>query len=67
MDYPKKIMTMSELRQLDYPRKFLEKAVKVRNQDFAWRSGHSKNSPWYFGTELFDEYVRKECRNSGRF
>lgn len=57
MEYPKKVMKMSELRRLGFPEQFLLDAYNAKNQTFAWKmNATAKNSPIIFDTDGLEKY-----------
>lgn len=63
MDYPKKIMKMSELKELGFPEVFLLEAYRDPNQSFATKMDPSKpNSKIIFDTVGFDKWWNKRIK-----
>ena len=61
MNYPAKVMKISELMKMGFPREFLMTAYRSRNQTFAWKMDATKsNSPILFDTEGLEEYIKKQ-------
>lgn len=63
MDYPKKIMKMSELKSLGFPQPLLMEAYRDPKQDFATKVDPSKsNSTIIFDTVGFDKWIAKRIK-----
>ena len=61
MDYPKKIMKITELMGMGFPKEYLMNAYRSKNQAFAWKMDITKkNSPILFDTEGLENYRRKQ-------
>ena len=57
MEYPKKVMRMTELAELGFPKEFLMRAYRVRGQTFAQKINPTKsNSAIMFDTENFEKW-----------
>lgn len=57
MTYPKPIMRMTELEKMGFPREYLLRAYRTKNQNFARKiNGTKPNSPIIFDTEEFDKW-----------
>lgn len=64
MNYPKKIMKMTELEKLGFPREHLEYAYRRKGQTFAFKMNPTKkNSAILFDTE---EYEKWRIRMAGQ-
>ena len=60
MDYPKKIMKMSELKAMGFPEAFLLEAYRDPKQNFATKLNPSKaNSVIIFDTIGFNKWISK--------
>lgn len=60
MEYPKKIMKISELTKLGYTKEFLMNAYRVPGQRFAMKENMLKsNSVIIFDTEEFEKWRMK--------
>lgn len=63
MDYPNKIMTISELKSMGFPRAFLLEAYRDPKQDFATKVNPAKpNSTIIFDTAGFDKWIAKRIK-----
>ena len=63
MEYPRKIMTMSELKSLGFPQPLLMEAYRDPKQDFATKVDPSKtNSTIIFDTAGFDKWIAKRIK-----
>lgn len=61
MEYPKKIMKISELTKLGYTKDFLMSAYRVPGQRFAMKENMLKsNSVIIFDTEEFEKWRMKK-------
>lgn len=61
MNYPSKVMKISELMKMGFPKEYLMIAYRSRKQTFAWKMDATKsNSPILFDTEGLEEYRRKQ-------
>lgn len=62
MTYPKPIMSISELMQMGFRRKDLERIYRLRNQKIAWKSGTGgRTSTILFSTEELEKYRASKC------
>ncbi len=59
MEYPKKIMTISEMTKMGYTRYTLMNFVHIPGQKFAFRS--QGGGKWYFDVDEFDKFIRRNC------
>lgn len=59
MDYPKQLMTISELQKLGYSRRTLERWVQIRGFP-ARKSGLGDKAPWKIDTKAFEEWQKKK-------
>ena len=66
MEFPKKVMTITELTQLGFTRKHLERLTRYPTQDFAWKDPLKKNSPFYFDTDRFQKFLDRQIKLQGR-
>lgn len=66
MQYPKKIMRFSEMRDdLHFPNEVLVRAYREKGQTFAWKMNPLKsNSPIVFDTEGFERWRLKQVKIS---
>lgn len=63
MDYPKRIMKMSELKSLGFPQPLLMEAYRDPKQDFATKVNPTKaNSTIVFDTVGFDKWWNKRIK-----
>lgn len=61
VDYPKKIMKITELMDIGFPKVYLMNAYQDRNQKFAWKMDVTKkNSHILFDTDGLEEYRLKQ-------
>lgn len=59
MEYPKEVMSLSELRKMGFPPGILYQAACARGSG-SFKSGNGgKTSPWYFKTKDFDKWLEK--------
>lgn len=57
MNYPKKVMKMTELEKLGFSRAHLEYAYRRKGQTFAFKMNPTKrNSPILFDTEEYEKW-----------
>lgn len=62
MNYPKKVMTITELRAMGFPDEYLRSIYRDRHQIIAWKQDESKrNSTILFDTEELEKYRRARC------
>ena len=66
MNYPKQVMTITELKKMGYPDEWLRNIYRSRaiNRDYsiAWKMDESKNnSPILFDTEQLEKYRKAHC------
>ena len=60
MEYPKEIMSLSELKKMGFPDGILYQAAHAKNSG-SFKSGTGgKTSKWYFMTEEFDSWIKKQ-------
>ncbi len=63
MEYLGKIMSFQELRKLGFPRSYLERAYRSKNNTFAFKENPSKpKSTILFDTEEFEKWRQKEIK-----
>lgn len=63
MEYPKKIMGATELRQMGFPRSVVDRAARSKGQRFCWRSNpKNPRSPLLFDTEEFEKWRQSQAR-----
>lgn len=61
MEYPKKVMNKKELLDMGFTRSYLDRAISVPGQTFAWRMNPAnKSSPMMFDTQKFDQWRLRE-------
>lgn len=57
------IMSLQELRQMGFPRKYLERAYHSKNNTFAFKEDPAKpNSTILFDTDEFERWRQKEIK-----
>lgn len=62
MKYPKKVMTITELKEMGYPEEWLRTIYRSRHQKIAWKMDESKrNSPILFDTEELEKFRIARC------
>ena len=63
MNYPKKVMTIKELRAMGYPDEWLREIYRSRNQKIAWKMGgeNRPKSTILFDTEELEKYRKAQC------
>ena len=62
MEYPKKIMTLTELTALGFSKKELLAIYRSRHQSIAWKGGSGgKTSTIYFSTDDLEAHRIKKC------
>lgn len=63
MEYPRKIMKLSELKSLGFPQPLLMEAYRDPKQDFATKVNPAKaNSTIIFDTAGFDKWIAKRIK-----
>jgi len=63
MEYPRKIMKLSELKSLGFPQPLLMEAYRDPKQDFATKVNPAKaNSTIVFDTVGFDKWIAKRIK-----
>lgn len=63
MEYPKKVMRMTELMKMGFPETMLLKATQEKGQTFAWKNNpNARNSPLLFDTEEFEKWRLKQAK-----
>lgn len=66
MEYPKKVMKISELEKMGFPREFLEKAYRSKGQTFANKMDPTKpNSAIIFCMDGFEKWRLRQIRLQG--
>ena len=60
MEFPKKVMTVSELSKLGFSKAWLRELS--RTQNFCFRQGTAENSPILFDTEKFSKFINSQMR-----
>ncbi len=64
MEYPKSVMSKSELMQMGFTRTYLDRVSRVKGQTFAFRMNPAKsNSPLMFDTAGFEKFRLSEIRS----
>lgn len=67
MNYPKKVMRISELRAMGFPEELLLRAFRSKGQTFANKVNPFKsNSPIVFDVEGFEKWRLSQVRASQR-
>ena len=63
MNYPKKVMTIKELKVLGYPEEWLRAIYRSRHQKIAWKMGgeDKSKSTILFDTDELEKYRRSKC------
>lgn len=65
MEYPKKIMRMTELVRMGFPEEMLRHAVQEKGQTFAWKNNPlARNSPLLFDTEGFEKWRLNQAKTT---
>lgn len=65
MEYPKKVMRMTELVKMGFPEEMLRKATLENGQTFAWKNNpKARNSPLMFDTEGFEKWRLKQAKTT---
>lgn len=59
MDYPKRLMSISELCELGFKRRTLERWVHIRGFP-ARKSGLGSKSPWKIDTLAFEKWQKRK-------
>ena len=60
VEYPKEVMSLSELKHIGYPADLLYRAAHARGSG-AFKSGSGgKTTPWYFRVQDFDKWLNKQ-------
>lgn len=60
MEYPKKLMTITELKKLGFAERFLREAYRLPGQRFAMKQNMLKvKSPIVFDTDEFEKWRMK--------
>lgn len=63
MEYPKRVMRISELKEMGFPEETLLCAYRQRGQTFAWKINATKrNSPIVFDTVGFEKWRQQQCK-----
>lgn len=60
MEYPKKIMSISELIELGYTRNMLRDFVHIPGQRFAFKT--QGGGKWMFDVEAFEKFLKRNGR-----
>lgn len=64
MEYPKKIMSRSELIKMGFTEKYLIRAFSSPGQTFAWQDDPAvQNSKFFYDTEGLEEWRQKDIKN----
>lgn len=62
MQYPKKVMTIKELREMGFPKEYLMGIYRSRRQKIAWKTGTGgKTSTILFDTEELEKHRISRC------
>lgn len=65
MEYPKKVMRMTELVKMGFPEKMLLRASQEKDQTFAWKNNPmALNSPLLFDTEGFEKWRLRQAKTT---
>ena len=63
MEFPKQVMTVSELKKLGFKESYLAELTRKKDQDFCWKMNSTKtNSPFLFDTTRLQKYLDKQQR-----
>lgn len=60
-NYPKPIMSMSELKAMGFSEEYLLRVFRTRNQKVAWKASNKINSRILFDTEELEKMRRRHC------
>lgn len=61
MEYPKKIMTIKELKELGWHEPDLRAIYRMRNQKIAWKMKPTPHSTILFDTDELEKYRKTLC------
>lgn len=62
MNYPKQVMTITELKKMGFPEDWLRAIYRSRHQTIAWKMNADKsNSLILFDTEELEKYRKAHC------
>ena len=65
MEYPKKVMRMTELVKMGFPEETLRKATMEKGQTFAWKNNpKARNSPLMFDTTEFEKWRQRQAKTT---
>lgn len=64
MTYPKKVMSITEMVDVGYPRAYMNQMVNIPGQDFAFKT--SEKGKWMIDTEAFEKFKEKRQKRMGR-
>lgn len=65
MEYPKKVMRMTELVKMGFPEEMLRQATMEQGQTFAWKNNpKARNSPLMFDTEEFEKWRQRQAKTT---
>nr|WP_288539762.1 hypothetical protein [uncultured Dorea sp.] len=63
MEYPKKIMSRSELMKMGFTEKYLIRAFVSPGQTFAWQDDPAvQNSKFFYDTEGLEDWRQKDIK-----
>ncbi len=67
MEYPKPIMSLSELKELGFPADLLYQAANAKNSGSFKTGVMGKTSKWYFKTDEFDQWLSRMTKGIKRY
>ncbi|MBR2759735.1 MAG: hypothetical protein IKD66_01070 [Solobacterium sp.] len=61
MQFPKEVMSLSELKKMGFPTRVLYQAASAKNSG-SFKSGNAgKTAQWYFMTEDFNAWLNRQA------
>lgn len=61
MEYPKPIMSLSDLKNMGFPSDLLYQAANAKGSGSFKAGVQGKTSKWYFKTDDFDKWLQKNA------
>ena len=61
MQYPKKVMKLSDLEKMGFPKRTLQQIYNMPGQKIAWKMSNARNSPILFDTDELEKMRKAKC------
>jgi len=61
MQYPAKVMKVSDLMKMGFSKKYLHQIYNMPGQKIAWKMSNARNSPILFDTDELEKMRKAKC------